>query len=272
MGESPGSRARSLRGRSPAPGACCCGAVDRLDYLMPVRPMQPCVRRSLIGSAGPAAPLRPRDYAPSRVGTAPPNERAGPFLRPCPRPSRQTVSRVARFGPTTPTRARRLADASVDPTEARNCPAVFAPSLPSRRNTFRPTAGWLVVGRAAGYPIEFGEVQRARRVVFVFHGNDRAAHLDRLLVKFGAFRNAPGSKLSAEPSLARMLASISEPHFSSPGERSCSDSDRRQVARRGANGGAVRSGARKMALIPSPSSAADSASTQSPRRETALAA
>jgi hypothetical protein len=28
-------------------------------------------------------------------------------------------SRLARFGPTTPTRARRLADASVDPTEAR---------------------------------------------------------------------------------------------------------------------------------------------------------
>src|SRR6516165_4157326 len=31
----------------------------------------------------------------------------------------RTASRVARFGPTTPTRARRLADASVDPTEAR---------------------------------------------------------------------------------------------------------------------------------------------------------
>jgi hypothetical protein len=29
-------------------------------------------------------------------------------------------SRVARFGPTTPTRARRPLDASVDPTEARN--------------------------------------------------------------------------------------------------------------------------------------------------------
>jgi hypothetical protein len=28
-------------------------------------------------------------------------------------------STLARFGPTTPTRARRLADASVDPTEAR---------------------------------------------------------------------------------------------------------------------------------------------------------
>jgi hypothetical protein len=31
----------------------------------------------------------------------------------------RTDSRVARFGPTTPTRARRLADASVDPTDAR---------------------------------------------------------------------------------------------------------------------------------------------------------
>jgi hypothetical protein len=28
-------------------------------------------------------------------------------------------NRVARFGPTTPTRARRLTDASVDPTDAR---------------------------------------------------------------------------------------------------------------------------------------------------------
>src|SRR5262249_6854972 len=33
---------------------------------------------------------------------------------------RVAVRRIARFGPTTPTRARRLADASVDPTEARN--------------------------------------------------------------------------------------------------------------------------------------------------------
>jgi hypothetical protein len=32
----------------------------------------------------------------------------------------RTDNRVARFGPTTPTRARRLADASVDPIEARN--------------------------------------------------------------------------------------------------------------------------------------------------------
>jgi hypothetical protein len=30
------------------------------------------------------------------------------------------VCTLARFGPTTPTRARRLADASVDPTDARN--------------------------------------------------------------------------------------------------------------------------------------------------------
>jgi hypothetical protein len=36
------------------------------------------------------------------------------------RPSDSTLVRLARFGPTTPTRARRLADASVDPTEARN--------------------------------------------------------------------------------------------------------------------------------------------------------
>jgi hypothetical protein len=32
----------------------------------------------------------------------------------------QTEWRVARFGPTTPTRANRPFDASVDPTEARN--------------------------------------------------------------------------------------------------------------------------------------------------------
>jgi hypothetical protein len=54
-------------------------------------------------------------------------------------------------------------------------------------------------------------------------------------------------KRSAEPSLARMVASIPESHVSSPGERSWSDSDRRQVARRGANGGAARSGVSKMA-------------------------
>jgi hypothetical protein len=30
------------------------------------------------------------------------------------------VDNLARFGPTTPKRARRLADASVDPTDARN--------------------------------------------------------------------------------------------------------------------------------------------------------
>jgi Staphylococcal nuclease homologue len=52
---------------------------------------------------------------------------------------------------------------------------------------------------------------------------------------------------SAEPSLAPNVASIPEPHVSSPGERSCSDSDRWQVARRGANGGAARSSVRKRA-------------------------
>src|SRR5262249_30510257 len=35
----------------------------------------------------------------------------------------------ARFGPTTPTRARKLADASVDPTEARNGLASHQPSI-----------------------------------------------------------------------------------------------------------------------------------------------
>jgi hypothetical protein len=35
-------------------------------------------------------------------------------------PDGNFLSAVARFGPTTPTRARKLADASVDPTEARN--------------------------------------------------------------------------------------------------------------------------------------------------------
>jgi hypothetical protein len=51
-------------------------------------------------------------------------------------------------------------------------------------------------------------------------------------------------KRSAEPSLAPKVASIPEPHVSSPGEHSWSDSDRRQVARRGANGGAARSSVR----------------------------
>src|SRR5262249_43846619 len=45
------------------------------------------------------------------VGPAAKSRRVGP---------RVAVRRIARFGPTTPTRARRLADASVDPTEARN--------------------------------------------------------------------------------------------------------------------------------------------------------
>jgi hypothetical protein len=35
----------------------------------------------------------------------------------------RTASYVARFGPTTPTRARRLADASVDGTDMHNAPA-----------------------------------------------------------------------------------------------------------------------------------------------------
>ena len=52
---------------------------------------------------------------------------------------------------------------------------------------------------------------------------------------------------SAEPYLARLVLSIPEPRVSSPGERSWLDSDLRQVARRGAHGGAARSGARKTA-------------------------
>ena len=43
------------------------------------------------------------------------------------RPIIRTDCGVARFGPTTPTRARRLADASVDPTEARNAPVLLQP-------------------------------------------------------------------------------------------------------------------------------------------------
>jgi hypothetical protein len=38
----------------------------------------------------------------------------------------RTESRVVRVGPTTPTRAARLADASVDHTEARNAPVFVA--------------------------------------------------------------------------------------------------------------------------------------------------
>ena len=47
---------------------------------------------------------------------------------PCggPRPLLRVESHVARFGPTTPTRARRPSDASVDPTEARSV-AGFGP-------------------------------------------------------------------------------------------------------------------------------------------------
>jgi hypothetical protein len=44
-------------------------------------------------------------------------------------------------------------------------------------------------------------------------------------------------KRLAEPSLARMVASIPELRASSPGERSWSDSDRRQGDGHGANGG-----------------------------------
>jgi len=39
--------------------------------------------------------------------------------RDSPDETRQTLTTAHRVGPTTPTRARRLADASVDPTEAR---------------------------------------------------------------------------------------------------------------------------------------------------------
>ena len=46
-------------------------------------------------------------------------------------------------------------------------------------------------------------------------------------------------KRSAEPSLARMAASIPELHVSSPGERSWSDSNPRQGDGHGANGGAA---------------------------------
>ena len=76
---------------APAPGACGRAAVDRLDYLMAVWPMQPRVRRSPIGSAGPAVPLRPRAYFPCRNRAA---ERSGAFPRQRPRPSRPTASRV----------------------------------------------------------------------------------------------------------------------------------------------------------------------------------
>jgi hypothetical protein len=85
-----------MRRRPPAPRACGRGAVYRLDYLMIGQPMQPRVRRS----DRPAPRLRPRAGAPSCVGTAPPNKRAGPLLRRCPRPSRQIASRVALLGPT----------------------------------------------------------------------------------------------------------------------------------------------------------------------------
>jgi hypothetical protein len=52
-----------------------------------------------------------------------------------PRSSGGTDNRVARFGPTTPTRARRPFDASVDPTEARNCPTRRA-RAPTTRNVW----------------------------------------------------------------------------------------------------------------------------------------
>jgi hypothetical protein len=41
----------------------------------------------------------------------------------------QGIALLARFGPTTPTRAGRLADASVDPTEARNRRALTTPNV-----------------------------------------------------------------------------------------------------------------------------------------------
>jgi hypothetical protein len=47
-----------------------------------------------------------------------PRERGACYRRSL-RPSESVILRLARVGPTTPTRAGRLADASVDPTDAR---------------------------------------------------------------------------------------------------------------------------------------------------------
>src|SRR5262245_25360805 len=57
--------------------------------------------------------------APFRKENALLNWRTEDLLRWGLRPGPRTATRVARVGPTTPTRARRSFDASVDPTEAR---------------------------------------------------------------------------------------------------------------------------------------------------------
>src|SRR5262249_14743813 len=87
-------------GRPPTAGAGGRCVADRLDYLMWDRPMQ---RRA--GRSDLLRLRRLRGYA------------CGPLRLSGQRASLRTESRVARVGPTTPTRAGRLADASVDPTE-----------------------------------------------------------------------------------------------------------------------------------------------------------
>src|SRR6516225_9009962 len=71
-----------------------------------------------------------RRSAPFRKVSALLNWRTEFYLRWGLRPGVRTASRVARFGPTTPKRARRLADASVDPTDASTTPSEFRFDVP----------------------------------------------------------------------------------------------------------------------------------------------
>jgi hypothetical protein len=59
-----------------------------------------------------------------------------------------------------------------------------------------------------------------------------------------------------------MIAFNPEPSLSSPGESSCSDSDRRRIAGHVRSGGAARFGGRKRVASASPSFAVDLASAQ----------
>ena len=106
-----------------------------------------------------------------------------------------------------------------------------SPGLSQRMQAFRPVIGRIVDQRAYRHGDHFilrigpQQTRQQRRILH------RRIEPEGIILRPQDHR-----RRSAEPSLARMVASIPEPYFSSPGERSCSDSDRRQVARRGASG------------------------------------
>ena len=76
-------------------------------------------------------------------------------------PSLQTPSRVARFGPTTPTRARRLDDASVDPTDARKTSGLGVSKEPHDRSDLATAAQSVQMAHASS---ENGALARGRTI------------------------------------------------------------------------------------------------------------